>query len=173
MSHNRIKYKFCEIKTCHFTHHLKPVISLASSFDHPSLSYDKSRSKYLNFQATKNNMEITSLISLNKSSNLYPLYINPDLRTYFDNVISFNNPEDLGLPRVKSTSQGDHERRKRINSWNVSPLDSVLRLAHLARQSQFGQSQHWTEWADISATHPSLSVSFTGTFDHPWRQVSD
>ena len=57
----------------------------------------------------------------------------------------------------KSTGQGVRERTK--SSRNVSPLDSVLWLAVLARQSQVGQSQHWIERADISlagAFGPSL-----------------
>ena len=62
---------------------------------------------------------------------------------------------------VESTGQGDHERRKSIRkrSWNVTPLDSVLWLADLARQSQFGQSQHWIERGYISTSRPSLVIS--------------
>ena len=60
----------------------------------------------------------------------------------------------------KSTGQGDHERRKSISSWNVSPLDSVLWLADLALTSQVGQSQHWIEMADIASTE-TLPLSWS------------
>ena len=61
-----------------------------------------------------------------------------------------------------TNKQGERERRK--SSRSVSPLDSVLWLAYLAARCQVGQSQHWIEWADISATLPPLAFSMLQTY---------
>jgi len=60
-----------------------------------------------------------------------------------DNILSYRRTCDV----MVSSGQGKHERRKYRR--NVSPLDSVLWFADLARQSQVGQSQHWIKWADF------------------------